>query len=70
MYSITRMRKTTSARTAFSVIDRPHDELTELTLTSVTSTPAFAARSAATCCWTASGCSSTSRRTSSLLPSV
>ncbi len=49
MKMATRTRKITSARTAFSVMDRPQDELTEVDATWLTST--FAAL--ANCSWTA-----------------
>ena len=43
MYSDTTRKNTSNARAAFSVMLRPHDELTSATLTSSAFTPAFSA---------------------------
>ena len=48
MYNETKTMKAMSARMAFSVIERPHDELTELTETSLASVFEAAAKSSLT----------------------
>ena len=58
----TRTKNTMSARTAFSVMLRPHEELTAATLTSWASTPASAASSLCTALRTSAGWSPTCTR--------
>ena len=70
MYSDTKTKKMMRARTAFSVMVRPHDELTELTDTSSTETPASSASWFCTAVRTSVGSSPTWMRMNSSVPDV